>query len=109
MRFLVDAQLPPALAHWLEAKGHTAAHVADVHLLDADDAAIWEYARSAGSAIVTKDADFSVRTVTSPAGPAIVWIRIGNATNRALLDQLESLWPEVEEALQRGERLIEVA
>lgn len=29
MRFLVDAQLPPALARKLEALGHVAEHVAD--------------------------------------------------------------------------------
>ena len=29
MLFLVDAQLPPALARWLAAKGHQALHVAD--------------------------------------------------------------------------------
>jgi predicted nuclease of predicted toxin-antitoxin system len=35
MRFLVDAQLPPALANWLAAQGHDAAHVADLdHALD---------------------------------------------------------------------------
>jgi predicted nuclease of predicted toxin-antitoxin system len=32
MRFLVDAQLPPALARWLAEKGHDARHVADVGL-----------------------------------------------------------------------------
>jgi len=32
MRFLVDAQLPPALARTLEAGGHEAEHVADIGL-----------------------------------------------------------------------------
>jgi predicted nuclease of predicted toxin-antitoxin system len=32
MRFLVDAQLPPALARWLAAQGHEAAHVGDLGL-----------------------------------------------------------------------------
>lgn len=108
MRFLVDAQLPPGLARWLAAKGHAAEHVGDLQMLDADDDAIWAQASSSGAAIVTKDADFSVRTVTAPDGPAVVWIRIGNTTNRALLNQLEPLWPEVEQALQQGDRLVEV-
>lgn len=29
MRFLVDAQLPPALARWLAAKSHETVHVGD--------------------------------------------------------------------------------
>lgn len=35
MRFLVDAQLPPALARWLCANGHEAVHVGDLGMLAA--------------------------------------------------------------------------
>lgn len=109
MRFLVDAQLPPALTRWLEAKGHKADHVQDVRLLHAEDAEIWNYTLSIDAVIVTKEEeDFSVRAVTSPPGPPVVWIHLGNATNRALLDRLDPLWPEIERALHRGEKLIEV-
>ena len=44
MRFVVDAQLPPALAYLLAAHGHQAEHVADIGLRDADDSPIWTYA-----------------------------------------------------------------
>jgi hypothetical protein len=40
MRFLVDAQLPPALARWLSGKGHEAEHVADRQMEAASDTAI---------------------------------------------------------------------
>jgi predicted nuclease of predicted toxin-antitoxin system len=33
VRFLIDAQLPPALARYLAALGHDAKHVSDVGLL----------------------------------------------------------------------------
>jgi hypothetical protein len=59
MRFLVDAQLPPALARWLAAKGHEAEHVADRRRGAATDSAIWDYALEAAAAIVTKDEDFA--------------------------------------------------
>jgi len=55
MRFLVDAQLPPALARWLAAKGHAAEHVADCEMQAASDAAIWAFAVEASAVIVTKD------------------------------------------------------
>jgi hypothetical protein len=42
MRFLVDAQLPPALARWLATKGHEAEHVADRRMEAATDSAIWD-------------------------------------------------------------------
>ena len=37
VRFLVDAQLPPALARRLEAWGHVAEHVVDLGMADAPD------------------------------------------------------------------------
>ena len=62
MRFLVDAQLPPALARWLAAQGHEAEHVVDCELAQASDPAIWDYAISVGAIIVTKDEDFAQRS-----------------------------------------------
>ena len=41
MRFLVDAQLPPALARWLVVAGHEAEHVFDQRMEAASDEAIW--------------------------------------------------------------------
>ena len=109
MHFLVDAQLPPAMVRWLEAKGHTAEHVQDSRLLDAVDAAIWRYALSHNAIILTKDEDFSVRSITAPPGPPVVWIRIGNTATQVLLERLGALWPDIERALESGEKLIEVA
>ena len=54
MKFLVDAQLPPALAHWLREAGPEAAHVEDVGLREADDRSIWAHALATGAVIVTK-------------------------------------------------------
>lgn len=44
MRFLVDAQLPPALARWLTEQGHHAQHVADIGMMAATDNQIWQWA-----------------------------------------------------------------
>ncbi|MBS0644927.1 MAG: DUF5615 family PIN-like protein [Proteobacteria bacterium] len=57
MRFLVDAQLPPALARRLEALGHHAQHVADHGILAASDLVIWNLALREQPAILTKGAD----------------------------------------------------
>lgn len=68
MNFLVDAQLPPALARWLTEQGNTAEHVDDVGLRDADDIVIWNHAVRSGAIIVTKDEDFAERTARTPVG-----------------------------------------
>ncbi len=71
MRFLVDAQLPPALARWLVAQGHEADHVADLGLGGASDTAIWNLALRTGAVIVTKDEDFAQRQALSGGGPKV--------------------------------------
>jgi predicted nuclease of predicted toxin-antitoxin system len=109
MRFLVDAQLPPALARWLVAAGHEAEHVGDVGLGDARDQAIWAYAAGVGSVIVSKDEESSQCKILQNAGPPIVWIRLPNTRRRELLVWFEAALPAMIEALERGESLIEVA
>lgn len=109
MRFLVDAQLPPALARWLASQTHDAEHVGDRGLQNAPDAAIWKHAAEHGCIILTKDEDFAVRRTLDLDGPAVVWIRRGNTTRAELLRWFSPLLPKVVEALQRGERLIEIS
>ncbi len=108
MRFLVDAQLPPALARWLAAKGHETEHVGTHGMQAASDAAIWNHALATSAAIITKDEDFSRRKVLTAAGPAVVWIRLPNTRRRELLEWFETVLPQILVALERGETLIEV-
>ncbi|WP_343162106.1 DUF5615 family PIN-like protein [Phragmitibacter flavus] len=75
---------------------------------DADDASVWAYALEHGAAIITKDEDFSLRLRQSGTGPAIVWLRIGNTSRRALLNWFEPLLPQIIQLIQQGDQLIEV-
>jgi len=108
MRFLVDAQLPPALARWLSASGHDAEHVGDVGLGDASDSSIGSYALAASAVVISKDEDFAQRKALENGGPAIVWIRVPNTRKRELLIWFETMLPQIVAALERGETLIEV-
>jgi predicted nuclease of predicted toxin-antitoxin system len=108
MRFLVDAQLPPALARWISSRGYDAAHVADKGMQAATDRLIWEYALTDGWVIVTKDEDFAQRKILLQTGPEIVWIRWPNTRRQELLIRFEVVLPAVVAALARGETLIEV-
>jgi predicted nuclease of predicted toxin-antitoxin system len=108
MRFIVDAQLPPALARWLAAKGHEAEHVADQQMETASDAAIWDFALQAAAVIITKDEDFAQRRALIDSGPTVIWIRVPNTRRPALLSPFETALPDILSALERGETLIEV-
>ena len=108
MRFLVDAQLPPALARFLASAGHEAEHVDEIGLVSAADSNIWRYAKDHDAIIVTKDEDFVALRAFSGQGPAVVWVRIGNTTREALLGRMSSALPAVIAALERGETVVEV-
>jgi predicted nuclease of predicted toxin-antitoxin system len=108
MRFLVDAQLPPALARLLVEHGHIAEHVAEIGLRDADDSPIWSYALQHLAVIVTKDEDFPHRFRQSKSAPVVIWLRIGNTSRRALLQWFEPLIPQIVLTIEQGERLIEI-
>ena len=108
MRFLVDAQLPPALAGWLVKSGHDSIPLVAVGLRDANDAAIWEFAKRNDRIIVTKDDDFADRAVNARLGPQVLWLRIGNCTNDVLFAWLEPLLPQILAKLAEGSRLVEV-
>jgi predicted nuclease of predicted toxin-antitoxin system len=109
MIFLVDAQLPPAMARWLSAKGYEAFHVSDFGMQTATDREIWEFAAVKGAVIITKDEDFATRRVLSAKGPVIVRVRLGNTRNSVLIAWLERGLPLMIDAIERGEVLIELA
>ncbi len=108
MRFLVDAQLPSALARWLASQGYEAEHVADRQLESASDSAIWDFALQVSAVIVSKDDDFARRKILTEGGPVVLWIRLPNTRRRDLLAWFETVLPEVLSAIDRGETLIEV-
>jgi len=108
VKFLVDAQLPPALAQWLREAGHDAQAVREVGLREADDGAIWQHAQAEARVIVTKDEDFAQRAQSSAAGPVIVWLRIGNTSNAALRQWLIPQLPQLIELIGQGYRVVEV-
>ena len=108
MNFLVVAQLPPALAHWIKSQGHDATHVLELGFHNADDSTIWQHARQSNAVMISKDEDFVDRWLIKSEGVALVWKRKGNCSNDALMAWFELLWPDALKSLQQGERLVEL-
>ena len=96
------------MAHWLREHGLEVEHVLEVNLAQASDVSVWRHAATVGSVIVSKDEDFAEWVRRGRSGPAVVWLRIGNCSNRALKLWLEPLLPTILAKLAEGERLIEV-
>lgn len=107
MKFLVDNQLPAALARWLSTNGLEAAHVLDLKLNDSDDEQIWAHAAAHGMVVISKD-DYFQNRATHRGTVQVVWVRLGNCRNKALLARFENQLPAVISALERGTSVIEL-
>ena len=88
MKRLFDQNLSPRLTRLLADIYAESIHVREVGLREADDLAIWEYARKHGYAIVSKDSDFQQRSLLHGAPPKFVWLRVGNCTVERIEDLL---------------------
>ena len=107
MRFLIDEQLPTALARWIAAHGHEAEHVLDVGLGGAADVIIWRHAKLTKAVIISKDQDF-VALAEADTSLGLVWLKSGNSPRRVLLQHMEKVFDEICAALASGEKIVEV-
>lgn len=60
MKFLVNNQLPVALARWLTTRGHDAEDVLDRGEGQTDDRRLWQSAIAENRIMVSKDEDFFI-------------------------------------------------
>lgn len=83
MKFLLDANLSPALVGPLNEAGHEAAHVVDLEMLTAADAVILNRAADDGYTVITADSDFPMLLALQGAGaPSVVHLRHINELTR---------------------------
>lgn len=78
MKLLFDQNLSPRLPRLLADIYAGSVHVREVALRDADDSAIWEYAKLQDLTIVSKDSDFQQRSLLYGSPPKFTWLRVGN-------------------------------
>jgi predicted nuclease of predicted toxin-antitoxin system len=108
VKFLVDSQLPAALAKWLVSRGHQAIHVLEVGLAAANDGEIWNHAAAHSMVLITKDEDFSWRASRSDASVQVVWVRLGNCRKAMLFSAFDAILSQLLDALKAGNSLVEI-
>lgn len=104
---MIDAQLPPALALRLRQEGHYAVHAAEFGMQGATDVLIAERAAHDRAILVSKDEDFVAMILRGRFSGPLLWIRLGNVTNRRLWQALEPRLAEIVAAFEAGERVVE--
>jgi predicted nuclease of predicted toxin-antitoxin system len=108
MRFLVDNQLPLLLAAHLRTRGHDGVHVLDIGFDTASDAEVWARATAEGRVVVSKDEDFVFLALRPGDAGRLVWVRLGNCRNRALLDAFDRAHDAMIAAFDAGQRIVEI-
>jgi predicted nuclease of predicted toxin-antitoxin system len=90
MKLLFDQNLSPRLSRLLTGIYPESAHIRDLGLRDATDTQIWEYAKSNGYAMVSKDSDFQARSLLYGHPPKFIWLRVGNCPVTTIEDLLRT-------------------
>jgi predicted nuclease of predicted toxin-antitoxin system len=109
MNWLVDAHLPPSLCKWLQTKGGVAVHLGALdNGLRLPDEFIWAYAKENQFVIITKDNDFFDRAILKGSPPQVIFIKVGNCSNKTLFTTLDRFWLHIQNALAQGGALVEV-
>ncbi len=85
MRILVDAQISPHFAPWLNrtfsVEAESCGHIG---MLSATDKELFMFARERGGVVITKDEDFIGLHDQYGSPPKIIWLTCGNTSNSKL-------------------------
>ena len=109
MNLIIDAQLSPYLAVWIEenfAVKTLSASFLGLHL--AEDKAIFDYARKTEAIVMTKDEDFVQLLHRFGPPPKIIWVTCGNTSNERIKKLLQSKMQETLRLLETFD-LVEIS
>ena len=105
----VDAQLPPALAGWLqESYNLKALSLRELGLRDADDLVIFHEAKKRGAILISKDSDFVDLVQRFGPPPQLIWVTCGNVTNANLKAIFSAIFGRAMDLLAAGEAIVEI-
>ncbi len=109
MIIVVDAQLSPWLAYWLEQNYQVKAiAVRDLGLRDASDKEIFLKARELSAVIITKDIDFLTLQDNLGSPPQVILVSCGNTSNEKITTIFSKTLENAFRLLEEGEQFIEI-
>lgn len=85
MKLLLDENLSDRIIYRIFDLYPNSEHVKTLGMINTDDAVIWEYAKTNGFVIVSKDSDFHQRSLLYGAPPKFIYLRIGNCPTSQII------------------------
>ncbi len=95
VKLLFDQNLSHRLTGLLSDIFPDSLHVRNVGLKEADDPAVWDYAKEYEFVIVSKDSDFHQRSLVLGYPPKVIWVRLGNCSTTDVLQLLKHYEDEI--------------
>lgn len=106
-KWLIDTQLPPKLVNIFIDFGYNAVHTKSFpDGIFFTDTQIRNIALNENRIIVTKDSDFCNDHFKKAKMPPVLYLKIGNISNRDLINLLKLNLPVVISAIESGSKLI---
>jgi predicted nuclease of predicted toxin-antitoxin system len=103
MRFLIDMNLSPELATWLNAQGHDAVHVIDAGNAASSDHEIMMRAATECRVVVSFDLDFGdIAGAAQQSGTGVVLLRLRLAGQEHVRQRLQVAITQAGEAMSEG-------
>ena len=103
MKFLLNENIPPSLAGFINRSGHHAIHVRDLNLLGKPDERIFNYARDNDFIIITHDLDYSrIHAYSGQQKPSVILFRIEPLTLKRMSEILSQHLQQLEPDLMKG-------
>ena len=74
----------------------------------ADDIDVWAYGLRESAVVISKDEDFVVLSARPGDAGRLLWVRLGNCRNTALLAAFDRLHDSIVAAFDAGQRVVEI-
>jgi predicted nuclease of predicted toxin-antitoxin system len=109
MKILLDANISWKLTNILRPLFGECDHVDLIGLdVPAKDIDIWDYASKNGHIIITKDSDFVDFFELKGFPPKVVLLKTGNNSNKAIIELLIKIKPEIQDLEKNNYGLLEI-
>ncbi|WP_428356089.1 DUF5615 family PIN-like protein [Methyloprofundus sp.] len=99
MKLLLDENLSRRVVPFIQQDYLDSTQISLLNMEHSTDKEIWDYAKTQGYVIVTKDADFFDMSLLYGQPPKIIWLKIGNQTKVGMIKALLDNKTEIEQVL----------
>jgi len=104
MKLLLDENLSRRVVPFIQQDYPDSSQISLLNMEHSTDKEIWDYAKSQGYTIVTKDADFLDMSLLYGQPPKIIWLKIGNQSKAVMINALMENRIEIERVLMTEDK-----